>query len=47
MSVNAKWSDCRADTAWESQVFDIQYDSQGCNTSWNAVPVPLDNLTFT
>jgi arylsulfate sulfotransferase len=27
-------------------VFDIQYDSQGCNTSWNAIPFPLDNLIF-
>lgn len=27
-------------------VFDIQYDSQGCNTSWNAVPIALDNLSF-
>jgi hypothetical protein len=27
-------------------VFDIQYDSQGCNTSWNAFPFPLDDLVF-
>lgn len=27
-------------------VFDIQYDSRGCNTSWNAVPVPLENMSF-
>ncbi len=27
-------------------VFDFQYDARGCNTSWNAVPVPLDNMSF-
>jgi arylsulfate sulfotransferase len=27
-------------------VFDIQYDARGCNTSWNAVPVPLENMSF-
>lgn len=27
-------------------VFDIQYASQGCNTSWNAVPIALDDLNF-
>ena len=27
-------------------VFDIAYDTDGCQTSWNAVPVPLDALTF-
>ena len=27
-------------------VFDFQYDARGCNTSWNAVPVPLENMSF-
>lgn len=27
-------------------VFDFQYDSNGCDTSWNAVPVPLQNMRF-
>ena len=27
-------------------VFDFQYDSQGCGTSWNAVPIPLQNMRF-
>jgi len=27
-------------------VFDIQYASQGCNTSWNAEPFPLDDLSI-
>ena len=30
-------------------MFDIEYPSppsQPCSTSWNAVPVPLDNMTF-
>jgi hypothetical protein len=27
-------------------VFDFQYDARGCNTSWNAVPVPLENMRF-
>ena len=27
-------------------VFDFQYDARGCNTSWNAVPIPLDNMSF-
>jgi hypothetical protein len=27
-------------------VFDIAYATSGCNTSWNAVPIPLDNLHF-
>jgi hypothetical protein len=27
-------------------VFDFQYDSRGCDTSWNAVPVPLENMNF-
>jgi arylsulfate sulfotransferase len=28
-------------------VFDFQYPTRGCNTSWNAVPIPLDTLTIT
>jgi len=27
-------------------VFDFQYDSHGCDTSWNAVPIPLQNMRF-
>jgi hypothetical protein len=27
-------------------VFDFQYDSQGCNTSWNAVPIALEHMSF-
>ena len=27
-------------------VFDFQYDARGCNTSWSAVPIPLDNINF-
>ena len=27
-------------------VFDFQYDSNGCDTSWNAVPIPLQNMRF-
>jgi arylsulfate sulfotransferase len=27
-------------------VFDFQYDARGCNTAWNAVPIPLDNMSF-
>jgi hypothetical protein len=27
-------------------VFDFQYDARGCNTSWNAVPVPLEAMSF-
>jgi len=27
-------------------VFDFQYDTAGCNTSWNAVPIPLQDLRF-
>ncbi len=27
-------------------VFDFQYPTQDCNTSWNAVPVPFDSLTI-
>jgi arylsulfate sulfotransferase len=27
-------------------VFDFQYDARGCNTSWNAVPIPLENMNF-
>jgi hypothetical protein len=27
-------------------VFDFQYDAHGCNTSWNAVAVPLEDMTF-
>ena len=27
-------------------VFDFQYDARGCSTSWNAVPVPLENMSF-
>jgi arylsulfate sulfotransferase len=27
-------------------VFDFQYEARGCNASWNAVPVPLENMSF-
>jgi len=27
-------------------VFDFQYEARGCNTSWNAVPVPLEDMQF-
>jgi arylsulfate sulfotransferase len=27
-------------------VFDFQYEARGCNTSWNAVPIPLENMRF-
>jgi hypothetical protein len=27
-------------------VFDFQYEARGCNTSWNAVPVPLEDMSF-
>jgi hypothetical protein len=27
-------------------VFDFQYDTRGCSASWNAVPVPLENMSF-
>jgi hypothetical protein len=27
-------------------VFDFQYDSRGCNTAWNAVPIALENLSY-
>jgi len=27
-------------------VFDFQYESRGCGTAWNAVPIPLDNMSF-
>jgi arylsulfate sulfotransferase len=27
-------------------VFDFQYEARGCNTSWNAVPVPLEDMRF-
>ena len=27
-------------------VFDISYPTSGCQTSWNAIPVPFDNLQF-
>jgi hypothetical protein len=27
-------------------VFDFQYEARGCNTSWNAVPIPLENMSF-
>jgi hypothetical protein len=27
-------------------VFDFQYPARGCNTSWNAVPVPFENMNF-
>ncbi len=27
-------------------VFDFQYEARGCNSSWNAVPVPLENMSF-
>ena len=27
-------------------VFDFQYEARGCNTSWNAVPVPLADMRF-
>jgi hypothetical protein len=27
-------------------VFDFQYDSNGCGTSWNAVPITLQNMRF-
>ena len=26
-------------------IFDFQYPTLGCNTAWNSVPVPLDNLS--
>jgi arylsulfate sulfotransferase len=28
-------------------VFDFQYPTVGCNTSWNAIPVTLENLNIT
>lgn len=28
----------------DNVVFDFQYPSTFCNTSWNAIPIPLDNL---
>ena len=27
-------------------VFDFQYDGRGCDTAWNAVPIPLENMSF-
>lgn len=27
-------------------VFDMEYANAGCNTSWNAVPVPFENMRF-
>jgi hypothetical protein len=27
-------------------VFDFEYPTSFCNTSWNAVPIPFDDLTF-
>jgi arylsulfate sulfotransferase len=27
-------------------VFEFQYPTEGCGTSWNAVPIPLENLTI-
>lgn len=27
-------------------VFDFQYDSRGCNTSWNAFPIPFEDMAF-
>jgi hypothetical protein len=27
-------------------VFDFQFDARGCDTSWNAVPIPLENMSF-
>ncbi len=27
-------------------VFDFQYRNQGCNTGWNAQPIPFDNLVI-
>lgn len=28
-------------------VFDFEYQTQACNTSWNAVPIPLENFPIT
>lgn len=27
-------------------VFDIEYPTSGCNTSWNAMPIPMEDLRF-
>ena len=27
-------------------VFDFEYGNTGCNTAWNAIPVPFENLSF-
>jgi hypothetical protein len=27
-------------------VFELEYPTEGCRTSWNAVPVPLQNLVI-
>jgi hypothetical protein len=27
-------------------VFDFQYEARGCNASWNAVPVPFEDMQF-
>jgi len=27
-------------------VFDFQYDTSRCDTAWNGVPIPLENMSF-
>jgi hypothetical protein len=27
-------------------VFDFEYANSGCNTSWNALPIPLEDMQF-
>lgn len=29
-----------------SVVFDLEYATTGCGTSWNAQPIPFDGITF-